>query len=125
MRIGDGDRAFEKTGFFDPGGAGHLAVAVEAEPSCIDWVDVLWATRQDDSDAGTDGTFANLQRPIAANQRRGADLDSGTSVMALNCPAYRRTERQDRGHGRFSACRSGRGKPWLQRRAMLQRREYA
>ena len=68
---------FRQPGFFDPGRAGHFAVAVQAEPSCINIVGVLFPARQDHGDAGSDRTFAHFQRPIAANQRRCADFHAG------------------------------------------------
>ena len=77
MRIGDGHRTVKKAGFLDPRGACHLAVAVQAEPSRVDGVDVLRAAGQDDCDAGANGTFADFQRPITADQRSRADLDAG------------------------------------------------
>ena len=58
------------------GGASHFAVAIEAEPACVDRIGVLWTTRQDDGDAGADGTFADFQGAIAPNQCRRSDLNS-------------------------------------------------
>ena len=55
-----------EAGFFDPGRAGHLAVAVEAEPAGVDRIGALRSARQDDGHAGADRAFADLQRAVAA-----------------------------------------------------------
>ena len=34
--VGDAYGAFEKAGFFHPGGTGHFAISVLREPSCVD-----------------------------------------------------------------------------------------
>src|SRR5260370_426908 len=38
VRVGDHHRSFEEAGFFDPGGAGHFAVAVERPTAAKHWI---------------------------------------------------------------------------------------
>src|SRR5262249_52520647 len=45
MGIGDQNGAFEETGLFDPGRAGHLAVAIQGKPGSEDGVVGLLASR--------------------------------------------------------------------------------
>src|SRR5262249_28447407 len=60
--VGQHDRAFEEAGLLDPGGAGHLAVAVEREPAGEDRVAaILFAARQYSRDAGPHRPFTDLQ----------------------------------------------------------------
>ncbi len=87
----------EKAGFLDPGGAGHLAIAVEAEPSGINGIGILLAAGQDDRDAGADRTLADFELAISANERGRADFHSGyIGDRVERCREFRRKGRQDR-----------------------------
>ena len=55
MRVGNHHRAFEEAGLVHPGGAGHLAVAVEREPAGERRVARALAARQNRRDAGAGG----------------------------------------------------------------------
>ena len=77
MRVGDENRGAEKAGFLDPGGAGHLAVAVERVPTCEHTVAERAALRQDRGDAGTHWSLAAHQRALAGDEGRVANLDAG------------------------------------------------
>src|SRR5262245_5190115 len=46
--IGNPNRAFQKTTFLHPGGAGHFAIAVEWEPGCENGIVIVLSTRVDD-----------------------------------------------------------------------------
>ena len=76
VRVGQHDRPLEKSGLGDPGGARHLAVAVQRVPAGEDRV-VLAAARQDGRHAGAHGPLAALQRSFAADQRHVPDFDAG------------------------------------------------
>ena len=82
--VGDARRALEKAGFLDPGGAGHLAIAVEAEPSGVDGIGILLSAGQDDRDAGTDRTLADLELPSPRMSVVEPTSTPATSVMALS-----------------------------------------
>jgi hypothetical protein len=66
--IGDEDGAFHEAPFLDPGGPGHLAVAILREPAGEDRVVRFLAARQDRRHPGPDG--------VALDERRVADLDT-------------------------------------------------
>ena len=74
--VGDHNRAVQETGLLHPCSAGHLAVAVQGEPSGEDGIFGILAARQDGSHAGTHGADTYFQRPVAGNQGCMADLHS-------------------------------------------------
>ena len=76
--VGQHDRAFEKAALLDPGHAGHLAVAVEAEPTGENRMiqRAFLAARQDRGDARADRTDADFQLAFALDQRGEAHLDA-------------------------------------------------
>ena len=77
VRVGDGDGTCEEAGFFDPGGSGHFAVAVEGEPSSVDGVFVVMAAREDGGDSGAHGSFADFERAAPGDEGGGPDFDAG------------------------------------------------
>src|SRR5919109_5152231 len=52
VRVGDHDWPFEETGFFHPGCAGHLTIAIKREPGGEHRIFGLFATREDSCHAG-------------------------------------------------------------------------
>ena len=76
VRVGDHDRTVEKAGIFDPGGAGHLAIAVEREPGGEDGVITGLAAGMDGGDAGAHRSFADYEFAAAGDERGVADLDT-------------------------------------------------
>src|SRR5690606_14411613 len=82
------DRAFEEAAFLDPGGAGHLAIAVQRVPAGKARPEGL-AARQDGGDAGADGALADLDLAFALDDRRityGDALDIGNRVVRAGRP---------------------------------------
>jgi hypothetical protein len=83
MRVRQHHRAFEQTGFLDPGAARHLAGAIQDEAAgesrrC----DRVAAARQDRGDAGAH--FVAVREIL--DQRHLADRHAATSVIALRGP---------------------------------------
>jgi hypothetical protein len=74
--VGDHDGSVEESGVVNPGGAGHLAVAVEGEPGGEDGVVGSFSARMDGSDAGADRAFADHELAAARDERGVADFDS-------------------------------------------------
>src|SRR6185503_1931464 len=93
VRVGDEDRPLEKPGLFDPGRAGHLAVAVHREPAGEHLILRRLAARQDGGDAGTNRPAPDLQRPVAGDERGDADLDAGNVGNRVERP--RRAVKRD------------------------------
>ena len=78
VSVGDHHRAFEKSGFLDPCGAGHLAVAVLREPGGEYRIGKrVRAAGQHGRHAGAHRTLADLQFARSGDQRRVADRDAG------------------------------------------------
>jgi hypothetical protein len=78
VRIGDHHRTFKETGFLDPGGAGHFAVAVERPPAGKNGIaHGILPTRENGGDAGAHGAFADLKLAFAGNKRGVPDGNSG------------------------------------------------
>src|SRR5881394_2578067 len=78
VRVGDHDGAFEESGFFDPGGAGHFTVSVLRKPSGDDGIGHgIFPARKNGGDAGADGAFSDLESSVAGNQSGVADEDAG------------------------------------------------
>src|SRR5205823_8871551 len=76
VRVGDHHGTVEEARFFDPGCAGHLAIAVFGKPSGEDTVGGIAATRQDCGYAGAYRSDANFQRALAWGQRGVTDFDA-------------------------------------------------
>jgi hypothetical protein len=84
VRVGDHDGAVEEAGVFEPGGSGHLAVAVEREPSAEDGVVRVLPSGMDSGNAGADGAFADFELAVAGDERGVSDfyaLDVGDGVI--------------------------------------------
>ena len=78
VSVGDHHRAFEKSGFFDPGRAGHFAVAIVSEPAGENRIaHGFCAARKDRGDAGAHRAFADLQFAFAGDERGVADGYAG------------------------------------------------
>ena len=78
VRVGDHDRALEKSRLLDPRGARHLAVAVLREPAGKRRLrHRVSAARQHGGDARADGSFANDERALTLDDRRVTDGDAG------------------------------------------------
>ena len=86
VRVGDHDGAVEKAGVFEPGCAGHLAVAVEREPAAEDGVVGVLPRGRIGSDTGADRTFADLQFALPEMSVVWPTSTPLTSVMALYWP---------------------------------------
>src|SRR5262249_59687117 len=76
VRVGDCDRSFEDAGFLEPGGPGHLAIAVEGEPGAEHRVRVLLAAGMDDGDAGANRSAADDELAAAGDERGVPDFDA-------------------------------------------------
>src|SRR6267378_8517552 len=75
--IGDHHGALEKAGFLDPGGAGHLAVAILREPAGEDGIHHgIFTSRKYGGDASADGAFADDEFAFAGDERGVADEDA-------------------------------------------------
>ena len=77
MCVGDRDRPLEKARLLDPGGAGHLPVAVQREPAGKDRVCQVLGSWQEDRDAGSDRTLTDSELALTPNQCGVADMDTG------------------------------------------------
>ena len=78
MRIGQHDRQIEGSDLFDPGGTGHLAVAVEGVPTGgTRPPQTVAPARQNCGDTGSHRTAAHLERTVALDQRDFSDLEAG------------------------------------------------
>ncbi len=87
VRVGDHHGAVEESGFFDPGGSGHLAVAILRIPSGECGIGERLSAGENDRDAG-----ANIG---SLNQRCVADLNSGDvrdGVQRAGCSIERNAE---------------------------------
>jgi hypothetical protein len=85
VRVGDHYGAGEEAGVVDPGGAGHLTVAVEGEPGGEDGVVGSFAARMNGGDAGAHGSLADYEFAFAGDERGVSDLDAfdvGDGVVA-------------------------------------------
>ena len=72
--VGDHHGAFEEAGFFDPGGAGHFAVAVVREPAGEDGIHHgIFAARENGGNACADGALADDELALAGDERGVAD----------------------------------------------------
>ena len=72
------DRTFEKSAFFDPRGAGHFAVAVQAKnPGVNRIVQRIVAARNDRGHTGAHRSFADFEFPFPADQGGKTDFDAG------------------------------------------------
>src|SRR5882762_6974248 len=84
VRVGDQDGTVEEAGVFEPGCAGHLAVAVEREPGAEDGVVGILAAGMNSGDAGADGAFSYLELAVAGDERGVSDfyaVDVGDGVI--------------------------------------------
>ena len=98
--VGDHDGAVEEAGVFEPGGAGHFAVAVEREPGAEDGVVRVFPARMNGGDAGADRAFSDFELAAAGDERGVSDFnafDVGDGVVQRR--VCRRRERLDRGLG--------------------------
>ena len=80
----DHNGAVEKTGLFEPGGAGHFAIAVEREPGAEYGVERIFAARKNGGNAGADWTFAYYEFAVAGDWRGVSDFyaaDVGDGVV--------------------------------------------
>ena len=78
VRVGDHHRAFEKSGLFHPGRAGHFAVAVLGEPAGKNGIaHGFLAARQNCGDAGADRSLADLQFSFTGDERGVANGYAG------------------------------------------------
>ena len=107
--VRDHHRPFEQPAVPEPGGAGHLAVAVQGEPRGEDPAAARPAPRQDRGDAGAYRPLPHSERPVAANDGVVADLDAGhigDRVQRPRRPVEGDAERPGAGAGLL-----GRGRP--------------
>ena len=120
--VGDRDRIHEQAVIFDPGGAGHLSVAVEIEPAGEDRGEVVAPAGEDRGDAGPHGAFADLELPRSADdglvphghagdvgdgvQRAGRalerDAEVSGSTRGLGGQGNHQTEREHESGGRVT-----------------------
>ena len=77
VRVGDHHGPGKKARLLEPGGTGHLAVAVEREPSAKNGIAVRGAAREDGGDAGAHRTAPDDQLAIARDDRAVPDGDTG------------------------------------------------
>src|SRR6266566_8147542 len=95
MRVRDHDGPGEESRFLEPGGAGHLTVAVECEPATEDGVTVRRAAWEDRGDPGADRPLADDQLPLPSddcavpNRHTG---DVGDGVERAGCPVERHAQ---------------------------------
>src|SRR5580704_3574374 len=102
MSVRDHDRTVEKTGVFNPGSAGHLAVAIEREPGGEDGVVAGFSAGMDGGDAGADGSGADYELAAAGDERGMADLDAlhvGDGVVGAGSPIEGNAEVAGAGFG--------------------------
>src|SRR5882762_8779036 len=76
VRVGDHDGAVEEAGVFEPGCAGHLAVAVEREPGAEDGVVRILAAGMNGGDAGADWAFSDFELAAAGDEGGVSDFDA-------------------------------------------------
>src|ERR1051325_9109685 len=76
MCVRDRDRPRAKARFLEPGGAGHLAIAIEREPGAHHRVRIVLAAWMDDGDTGTHRALADDEYTVARDERRVPDLHS-------------------------------------------------
>ena len=68
VRVCDDNRSFEETTLFDPCGAGHLAISVQAKKSRVNRIVKRSVTaRQDRRNAGTHRAFAHFKLSFTTN----------------------------------------------------------
>jgi hypothetical protein len=77
VRIGNPDRPFEQPALSKPGGARHLAVAVEREPRAEHRVVTRLAAWMDNGDAGADRPLSHLEPSLTGNERRVPHFNAG------------------------------------------------
>ena len=75
QRIGEGDGIFEKTGFADPGKAGHLTGSIEHERTGRHFLMPDVISGDDHCHAGAYRTMARHERPIAGHKRGLSNFD--------------------------------------------------
>ena len=73
--VGDADGALHDAEILQIGLARHLAIAVEIEEAAIDRMRIVAPAREDDGDARAHRPLADLERPLATDQRDLPDLD--------------------------------------------------
>ncbi len=76
MRVGDHHRPVEKARILEPGGAGHLAIAVEREPSGEDGIVVCFAAGKNGGDSGAHRAFADYELALARDERGVSDFNA-------------------------------------------------
>ena len=103
VRIRNADRPLQQPRLFQPCRTGHLAIAVQAEPSGVDVVGVLLSARKNHGDAGSHRAIAHLQRAVSANQRGCTDLDSRNIRDRIELPR-RPVERHAKIAGAYRIC---------------------
>ena len=74
VRVGDHHRAFQKSGFFHPGGACHFAITIFGEPSGEDRVLRTASAGQYGSDSRADRSLPDDQLAFAGDQSAMADF---------------------------------------------------
>src|SRR6267378_4719306 len=106
VRVGDHYGTFEKTGFFDPGRAGHFAVAIERPPSSKYGIHHgIYATGKNGRDAGSDRAIVDIALAFAGDERGVADGDPGNvgyGVERAGRAVKRNAQRARAGLGRRS-----------------------
>src|SRR5581483_2443922 len=73
---GNGNWSFKEARFLNPRGTGHFAIAILAEPPCIDRIGICFAACEEDSNAGTHRPLAHLQRTISRDKRSSSNFDA-------------------------------------------------
>src|SRR5271166_3520441 len=102
VRIGDGDGGLEEPGLLNPCRPGHLAIAVLLEPSRINRVKIRLAARKHYGNSGPHWAFAHLQRAVAGDQRRLANLDAANVGDGVE-----RSRRSVKGYAKIASPRCG------------------
>jgi hypothetical protein len=75
--VGDHNRTFEETRLFNPGGTGHLTVAVLRKPAGkYGIVHGIFSARKNGGNSGANRTFSDLQLPFSGDERGVTDKDA-------------------------------------------------
>src|SRR6266446_1143287 len=107
--VSNDNRAFEKSAFFDPMCAGHLAVAVQTEYSRVNRiVQRIMSARNDCGHAGPDWSFTNHKFSFATNDRGVTNFDTNDvgDGVELTGRAIERNAEISCEHGFLVRCRS-------------------
>lgn len=76
MSVGEHYRPFQESGFFNPGGAGHLSVSIQRKPSGKYRI-ILFPTRKNGGDTGPNRACFHVQLSVRSDYCLMAHLDAG------------------------------------------------